>query len=120
MAHRRFPNFRRAQRERGPFYDGRRTPPAPRRGFVPMVAFSSAALFGAVLFGDRVPVAINAAAQASRNLGRERVPQAGDYYSGCDDARAAGAAPLYRDEPGYRPEMDGDSDGIACEPYRGL
>ncbi|WP_229667300.1 excalibur calcium-binding domain-containing protein [Sphingopyxis bauzanensis] len=37
-------------------------------------------------------------------------------------ARAAGAAPLYRGQPGYRPEMDGDSDGvgdgIACEPYR--
>jgi hypothetical protein len=22
-------------------------------------------------------------------------------------------------EPGYRPEMDGDGDGIACEPWRG-
>lgn len=39
------------------------------------------------------------------------------FYSGCREARAAGAAPLYRGEPGYRPEMDGDSDGIACEPY---
>jgi hypothetical protein len=42
------------------------------------------------------------------------------YYSGCREVRAAGAAPLYRGEPGYRPEMDGDSDGIACEPYRGM
>ena len=41
------------------------------------------------------------------------------YYSGCDDARAAGAAPIYRGQPGYRSEMDGDKDGIACEPYRG-
>jgi hypothetical protein len=41
------------------------------------------------------------------------------YYSGCREVRAAGAAPLYRGEPGYRAEMDGDSDGIACEPYRG-
>jgi hypothetical protein len=41
------------------------------------------------------------------------------YYSGCREARAAGAAPIYRGQPGYRPEMDGDSDGIACEPYRG-
>ncbi|WP_085808438.1 excalibur calcium-binding domain-containing protein [Sphingomonas sp. TZW2008] len=39
------------------------------------------------------------------------------YYSGCNDARAAGAAPIHRGEPGYRPEMDGDSDGVACEPY---
>jgi hypothetical protein len=40
------------------------------------------------------------------------------YYSGCNAVRAAGAAPLYRGEPGYRPEMDGDGDGIACEPHR--
>jgi len=41
------------------------------------------------------------------------------YYSGCREARAAGAAPIYRGQPGYRSEMDGDNDGIACEPYRG-
>lgn len=50
---------------------------------------------------------------------RARAPQAGDYWARCDAARAAGAAPIYRGEPGYRSEMDGDSDGIACEPYRG-
>ncbi len=41
------------------------------------------------------------------------------YYSGCREAQAAGAAPLYRGQPGYRTGMDGDNDGIACEPYRG-
>ena len=41
------------------------------------------------------------------------------HYSGCNDVRAAGAAPLYRGDPGYRPDMDGDDDGIACEPHRG-
>lgn len=40
------------------------------------------------------------------------------YYRNCDAARAAGAAPIWRGQPGYRAEMDGDSDGIACEPYR--
>lgn len=40
------------------------------------------------------------------------------FYRNCTAARASGAAPIYRGEPGYRPEMDGDSDGIACEPYR--
>jgi len=39
------------------------------------------------------------------------------HYSGCDEVRAAGKAPLRAGEPGYRPEMDGDGDGIACEPY---
>lgn len=48
---------------------------------------------------------------------RERAPQAGDQWRGCDDARAAGTAPIYRGEPGYREGMDGDNDGIACEPY---
>ena len=40
------------------------------------------------------------------------------YYDGCNAVRAAGAAPLYRGQPGYREEMDGDDDGIACEPHR--
>ncbi|MET9029345.1 excalibur calcium-binding domain-containing protein [Nocardia sp. NPDC004168] len=37
------------------------------------------------------------------------------YYSNCAAARAAGAAPLRRGEPGYRAELDRDKDGIACE-----
>ncbi|MDX3908230.1 MAG: excalibur calcium-binding domain-containing protein [Sphingobium sp.] len=40
------------------------------------------------------------------------------YYAGCDDARAAGVAPISRGQPGYREGMDGDLDGVACEPYR--
>ncbi|MEY2472672.1 MAG: hypothetical protein QOK28_2001 [Actinomycetota bacterium] len=37
------------------------------------------------------------------------------YYANCDEARAAGAAPLHRGDPGYRPGLDRDNDGIACE-----
>lgn len=44
--------------------------------------------------------------------------EASAYYPNCDAARAAGVAPIYRGQPGYREGMDGDSDGIACEPYR--
>ena len=40
------------------------------------------------------------------------------YYPNCDAARATGAAPIHRGQPGYRPQLDADSDGIACEPYR--
>ena len=40
------------------------------------------------------------------------------HYANCDEVRAAGKAPLYVGEPGYRPELDRDSDGVACEPYR--
>jgi endonuclease YncB( thermonuclease family) len=51
--------------------------------------------------------------------GATSAPPPEPYYRNCKDARAAGAAPLYRGKPGYRPEMDGDGDGIACEPWRG-
>ena len=39
----------------------------------------------------------------------------GAYYASCKEARAAGAAPLYLGESGYRAELDRDHDGIACE-----
>lgn len=50
--------------------------------------------------------------------GPARSSASGVYFRGCNEARAAGAAPLYRGQPGYRVEMDGDGDGIACEPFR--
>ncbi|GAA1713645.1 hypothetical protein GCM10009793_09220 [Brachybacterium phenoliresistens] len=37
------------------------------------------------------------------------------YYKNCTAAREAGAAPLYRGDPGYRPALDRDDDGVACE-----
>jgi hypothetical protein len=51
---------------------------------------------------------------------RARLPQTGDHWRRCDDARAAGTAPIYIGEPGYRAELDSDGDGFACEPYRGM
>ena len=36
-------------------------------------------------------------------------------YSDCNDVRAAGAAPLMQDQPGYRTGLDPDGDGIACD-----
>lgn len=36
-------------------------------------------------------------------------------YKNCTEARAAGAAPVYRGEPGYGPHLDRDNDGIGCE-----
>ncbi|MGH6909799.1 MAG: thermonuclease family protein [Phenylobacterium sp.] len=43
----------------------------------------------------------------------------GGAFRSCAAARAAGAAPMRLGEPGYNPNLDGDHDGIACEPYRG-
>jgi micrococcal nuclease len=37
------------------------------------------------------------------------------YYRNCSAARAAGAAPIQRGEPGYRAPLDADDDGTACE-----
>lgn len=36
-------------------------------------------------------------------------------YKNCDAVRAAGAAPIYRGEPGYSKKLDRDGDGIGCE-----
>ena len=41
-------------------------------------------------------------------------PQQGSYRN-CSEARAAGAAPLRRGQPGYSARLDRDGDGIACE-----
>lgn len=41
-------------------------------------------------------------------------PQAA-YYASCAEARREGAAPLVRGAPGYRPGLDRDGDGRACE-----
>ena len=40
-------------------------------------------------------------------------------FRNCAEARAAGAAPVYRGQPGYGPHLDRDGDGVGCEPYRG-
>lgn len=37
------------------------------------------------------------------------------YYANCTEAREAGAAPIYRGQPGYRAGLDRDNDGVACE-----
>ncbi|WP_325049079.1 excalibur calcium-binding domain-containing protein [Tsuneonella amylolytica] len=88
---------------------------------------AGAALCGAIL-GTGSLIVMQGGLQATSNvarpaavslgLERARAPQEGDYWSGCDVARAAGTAPIFIGEPGYREGLDGDSDGIACEPYR--
>ena len=40
-------------------------------------------------------------------------------FAGCNELRARGLAPLRRGEPGYGEHMDGDGDGVACEPHPG-
>jgi micrococcal nuclease len=39
----------------------------------------------------------------------------GSGFSNCAAARAAGAAPVHRGEPGYASRLDRDGDGVGCE-----
>jgi hypothetical protein len=102
----------------GPYYRAQRR--RDRRIFAAKLVGGAVAI-GLVIglliaFNDSGALARKVAASAGP-VG-EHAPPAGPYYSNCDDAQAAGVAPLYAGEPGYRPEMDRDNDGIACEPYR--
>lgn len=92
--------FRAAPVRLGPYYREQKR----RRSLL----FAAKVLGGAAAFGL-------AAGALSTEKGRAQVT----YYPNCDAARAAGAAPILEGEPGYRPELDADDDGIACEPYRG-
>jgi hypothetical protein len=40
---------------------------------------------------------------------------AGTTYGSCAEARAAGAAPVRRGDPGYSRRLDRDGDGVGCE-----
>lgn len=46
----------------------------------------------------------------------DRIREQSVYYPNCAAAWRDGKAPIREGEPGYRPELDGDDDGIACEP----
>ena len=56
------------------------------------------------------PLPLFASSKPSPHPGPTKV-----YYANCSAAEAAGAAPLFRGQSGYRPELDGDDDGVACE-----
>ncbi|MDQ1713359.1 MAG: hypothetical protein QOE45_2809 [Frankiaceae bacterium] len=58
------------------------------------------------------PVGVN---KPNRTPTQRPTPSGSVYYRNCDAARAAGAAPVRRGDPGYGPHLDRDGDGIACE-----
>ena len=54
--------------------------------------------------------------------GSQRAPKPTPFFGGgqgayanCAAARAAGAAPVYRGDPGYGSHLDRDNDGVGCE-----
>lgn len=61
---------------------------------------------------------MEAARQAQQQAEQQQAQQqqqANTYYPNCTAAKAAGAAPLYRGQPGYSTKLDRDGDGVACE-----
>lgn len=52
--------------------------------------------------------------RAVRRVSRAASSASG-YYANCSAARAAGAAPIRRGDPGYSRRLDRDGDGVACE-----
>jgi hypothetical protein len=94
------------------------------------IPLAAIATFAAVYWLAPAPAAVaqaepggiveTAAPVSARPVGpAPEAPEAPVYFAGCNEVRAAGLAPLFRGQPGYRSGMDGDDDGIACEPYRG-
>ncbi|MEP3142667.1 MULTISPECIES: excalibur calcium-binding domain-containing protein [Qipengyuania] len=54
--------------------------------------------------------------RASTTQTKPRQPTRGDvYYANCTAARAAGAAPVRKGDPGYARHLDRDGDGVGCE-----
>lgn len=61
------------------------------------------------------PARPGAAQLAPSRAARFNGGSGGGAYRNCDAARAAGAAPVRRGEPGFGPHLDRDGDGIGCE-----
>lgn len=85
--------------------------------------------YGWWLFGKSLPFVLVGAlifaqylfpkpSEAILPLGSAQDRSGETYYRNCAAAWAAGVAPITSGDPGYRGELDGDGDGIACEPFR--
>jgi uncharacterized protein with LGFP repeats len=70
---------------------------------------------GARVTGPAVPVVTTPPPSTPPPTPPPSTPPTGVYYANCDAVRAAGAAPLYSGQPGYRSGLDRDHDGVACE-----
>ncbi|WP_406215772.1 excalibur calcium-binding domain-containing protein [Streptomyces canus] len=65
---------------------------------------------------ETVKVSRTVTAQAEADTGSGSDADSGStHYANCTEARAAGAAPVHRGEPGYASHLDRDNDGVACD-----
>ncbi|MFD6253661.1 excalibur calcium-binding domain-containing protein [Nocardia sp. NPDC060256] len=58
--------------------------------------------------------AVDSGSAAVGSAGINQTGSASGAFDTCDQARAAGRAPLFRGEPGYSPRLDPDDSGMAC------
>jgi hypothetical protein len=65
----------------------------------------------------QVPARPARAAAPATNLAPAAKPKQRNEraFRNCSEARAAGAAPVRRGDPGYGPHLDRDNDGVGCE-----
>ena len=71
------------------------------------------------MYGLVVPARVVSQTVSSAPIARPSTPAGrpgvAGAYANCTAARAAGAAPVLRGEPGYGRHLDRDNDGIGCE-----
>ena len=70
--------------------------------------------FGGSDSGEDSKSGANSESESQKKSESKPEPQK-EFYANCKEAKAAGAAPLYRGDPGYREDLDRDGDGTACE-----
>lgn len=96
-----------------------RTPPAAAaastRSWQPSTARDDSSRQTVVVLGALITLAALAVVVFAYLSGTSTGSGQSASYANCSEARAAGAAPLSRGEPGYGSHLDRDSDGIACE-----
>lgn len=68
-----------------------------------------------IVHWDRITVAGSSPSSPPQTTVARPPAPVGASYANCTAARAAGAAPILRGQPGYRPALDRDGDGVACE-----
>lgn len=95
------------------------TRPQRRPSPAPESTLQTAGRYGLIAVASGLGLAFGAnalEAEKERQAILDALP-AGYTYSGCNEVRAAGVAPLYSYESGFSERLDGDGDGIGCEPY---
>ncbi|MDO1559607.1 excalibur calcium-binding domain-containing protein [Brevundimonas sp. 2R-24] len=84
---------------------------AERRG---PLRLSEAVIIGALAIAAMAWARPEAAADAVHRLAK--INRQLVWYPNCASAHAGGVYSIREGEPGYRPRLDADTDGLACEP----